>query len=46
VREQADEDDGLREDGTLAFQGKLNLKDEDAGGDPYNHTGRFRRNVR
>ena len=46
VREEADEDGGLREDGTLAFQGKLNLNDEDAGGDPYNHTGRFRRNVR
>ena len=46
-KEQAEDDDGApREDGTLAFQGRLNLRDEEAGSDPYNRTGRFRRNVR
>lgn len=46
-KEQVEDDDGaLREDGTLAFQGRLNLRDEEAGSDPYNRTGRFRRNVR
>lgn len=46
-KEQGADDEGtLREDGTLAYRGRLNLWDEDAGSDPYNRTGRFRRNVR
>ena len=31
---------------TLKFEGKVAISDEDAGGDPYNRTGRFRRVVR
>ena len=31
---------------TLKFQGKVALSEEDAGADPYNRTGRFRRLVR
>lgn len=31
---------------TLKFEGKVALSDEDAGADPYNRTGRFRRLVR
>jgi hypothetical protein len=30
----------------LKFEGKVALADDDAGGDPYNRTGRFRRLVR
>ena len=44
--QDADDEDALREDGTLSYKGRLNLSDEDAGSDPYNRTGRFRRNVR
>ena len=31
---------------TLKFEGKVTISDEDAGSDPYNRTGRFRRVVR
>jgi hypothetical protein len=31
---------------TLKFDGKVAISDEDAGSDPYNRTGRFRRAVR
>ena len=31
---------------TLKFDGKVAVADEDAGSDPYNRTGRFRRLVR
>jgi hypothetical protein len=31
---------------TLKFEGKVAITDEDAGSDPYNRTGRFRRVVR
>lgn len=31
---------------TLKFNGPVKLSDEDAGSDPYNRTGRFRRLVR
>jgi hypothetical protein len=31
---------------TLKFEGKVALSDDDAGSDPYNRTGRFRRLVR
>ncbi len=44
-------DDAERQDSeldptTLKFNGPVKLSDEDAGGDPYNRTGRFRRVVR
>jgi hypothetical protein len=45
-REQPEHDDAIREDCALSFQDRLNLSDDDAGSDPYNRTGRFRRNVR
>lgn len=31
---------------TLQFDGKVSIADDDAGSDPYNRTGRFRRLVR
>jgi hypothetical protein len=31
---------------TLKFEGKVSVADDDAGSDPYNRTGRFRRLVR
>ncbi|HET7609970.1 MAG TPA: hypothetical protein VFL84_14910 [Gammaproteobacteria bacterium] len=31
---------------TLKFEGTVAISDEDAGSDPYNRTGRFRRAVR
>ena len=32
---------------TVTFEGRIRVSsDDDSGGDPYNHTGRFRRNVR
>ena len=31
---------------TLKFEGKVAISEEDAGSDPYNRTGRFRRFVR
>ncbi len=31
---------------TLKFDGKVAISDDDAGSDPYNRTGRFRRLVR
>jgi hypothetical protein len=40
-------DDGANEDPTtLKFEGNVALSDDDAGSDPYNRTGRFRRLVR
>jgi hypothetical protein len=42
-----DEDAAAHEDPTmLKFEGKVAILDEDAGSDPYNRTGRFRRVVR
>ena len=41
------EDAGANEDPTtLKFDGKVAISDEDAGSDPYNRSGRFRRIVR
>jgi hypothetical protein len=41
------EDEGVNEDPTtLKFEGKVAISDEDAGADPYNRTGKFRRVVR
>lgn len=45
-RDQA-EDSTAADSTTLEFEGRIRVAgDDDAGGDPYNHTGRFRRNVR
>jgi hypothetical protein len=40
------EEDAAGDPTTLKFEGKVALADDDAGGDPYNRTGRFRRLVR
>ena len=40
------EDDAAGDPTVLKFEGKVALNDEDAGSDPYNRTGRFRRLVR
>jgi len=47
-RDQGEQDDAARNDATtLAFEGRMQVTgDDDAGGDPYNRTGRFRRTVR
>jgi hypothetical protein len=46
-KDVGDEDAAAREDPTtLKFEGKVAIADEDAGSDPYNRTGRFRRVVR
>ncbi len=34
------------DDTTVSFEGRMAVNDEDCGGDPYNHTGKFRRTVR
>jgi hypothetical protein len=45
--ELGEEDAATNDDPTtLKFEGKVALSDDDAGGDPYNRTGRFRRCVR
>jgi hypothetical protein len=48
AREKAGDDDAAANEDptTLKFDGKVTLSDEDAGSDPYNRTGRFRRVVR
>ncbi len=47
LREQLDEGDAAQADSTtLKFEGKIAVSDEDAGSDPYNRTGKFRRLVR
>ena len=38
--------DRYEDDTTLKFSGRIDVSDDDAGGDPYNHTGRFRRTIR
>jgi hypothetical protein len=46
-KDVADEEAAANEDPTtLKFDGKVAIADEDAGSDPYNRTGRFRRVVR
>jgi hypothetical protein len=46
-REPLDERDSAAADSTtLKFEGKIAVSDEDAGSDPYNRTGKFRRLVR
>jgi hypothetical protein len=48
VREERGNDDAAANEDptTLKFEGKVAISDEDAGSDPYNRTGRFRRVVR
>ena len=45
VRDQVDEDDAA-DSTTLKFEGKIAVSNDDAGSDPYNRTGKFRRLVR
>ena len=42
-REQVGGENANDDPTTLKFDGSVTLADEDAGGDPYNRTGRFRR---
>ena len=44
--EVLDEEAAPHDDTTLKFRGRIEVTDEDAGGDPYNRMGRFRRVVR
>jgi hypothetical protein len=43
---QSDEDGANRDDTTLAFDGLMKVSADEAGGDPYNRIGSFRRLVR
>jgi hypothetical protein len=45
-REQDQDRFSARDDTTLQFSGRMNVSDEEAGNDPYNRTGRFRRMIR
>ena len=47
-RDQNGADERARDDETtVAFEGRMKVSgDDDAGGDPYNRTGRFKRTVR
>ena len=46
LAEQSAATDRYQDDTTRKFSGRMNVADDDAGGDPYNHTGRFRRAIR
>jgi len=47
VRKDVGDESAANDDPTtLKFEGKVTISDEDAGSDPYNRTGRFRRVVR
>jgi hypothetical protein len=47
LREQIDEGNAAADDSTtLKFDGKIAVSNEDAGNDPYNRTGKFRKLVR
>lgn len=48
VRKHVGEEDATANEDptTLKFEGKVSIFDEDAGSDPYNRTGKFRRVVR
>ena len=39
-------DDAAEDSTTLKFDGPVKVADEDAGGDPYNRTGHFKRLIR
>lgn len=45
-RQSSNEDGANRDDTTLAFDGLMKVSADEAGGDPYNRTGSFRRLVR
>jgi hypothetical protein len=45
-REELGDESANEDPTTLQFEGKVALSDDDAGSDPYNRTGRFRRLVR
>ena len=44
--EPADEHEDDQDSTTLKFDGPVQLSDDDAGADPYNRTGRFKRLIR
>ena len=44
--ETADEHEDAQDPTTLKFDGPVQISDDDAGSDPYNRTGRFKRFVR
>jgi hypothetical protein len=44
--EAAEQQDDAQDPTTLKFDGPVQLSDEDAGADPYNRTGRFKRLIR
>ncbi len=46
IAETTDEQDEAQDPTTLKFDGPVQLSDEDAGADPYNRTGRFKRLIR
>ncbi len=46
VTETTDEQDTGQDPTTLKFDGPVQLSDEDAGADPYNRTGKFKRLIR
>ena len=46
LRERLDDDETASDNTTLKFEGRMAMADDDAGSDPYNRTGRFRRLVR
>jgi hypothetical protein len=44
--QRSDDDGANRDDTTLAFDGLMKVSADEAGGDPYNRIGSFRRLVR
>jgi hypothetical protein len=46
VPETTDDRDAGQDPTTLKFDGPVQLSDEDAGADPYNRTGKFKRLIR
>ena len=46
VTEASAEQDVAEDPTTLNFDGPVRISDEDAGADPYNRTGRFKRLIR
>ena len=46
VTATTDEQDDAQDPTTLKFDGPVQLTDEDAGSDPYNRTGKFKRLIR
>ncbi len=45
-REQSEQDEAKRDDTTVSFDGTMKVTTDEAGGDPYNRTGSFKRVVR